>query len=172
MEFEHSFVYIFVVLNGLQGVFIFLFRCVLSEQVRSSMVSWVKQEGLAGLFFGIAHRRFSHRCDRSRNLSVTAASPSEDGDKQQLWYALSHHEAVNTTTSCDLIDGTVNGEATDENSSGCRQESDDNTSTKSSTAPEDSKWRNDGTCWSLVSVCRQVPVTRYPTIEEESDPDC
>ncbi|KAJ9588433.1 hypothetical protein L9F63_018166, partial [Diploptera punctata] len=58
MEFNHSFVYIFVVLNGCQGVFIFLFRCVLSEQVRHSVVSTVKRDG-----FIVFIKEFYLRCE-------------------------------------------------------------------------------------------------------------
>lgn len=37
-----------------QGMFIFLFRCVLSRQVRSSVASSVKKDGLVMLIWGLA----------------------------------------------------------------------------------------------------------------------
>nr|CAD7438097.1 unnamed protein product [Timema bartmani] len=86
MEYYPSFEYIFVILNGCQGVFIFLFRCLLNKQVRSSVLNEAKQRASIKKFNRVAGNRSSwyiaSQPPSIRHPSVGSGLGNSDSDSE------------------------------------------------------------------------------------------
>ncbi|XP_021912954.1 adhesion G protein-coupled receptor L3-like [Zootermopsis nevadensis] len=177
MEFNHSFVYVFVVLNGCQGLFIFLFRCVLSHQVRVSVTTRVKRDGFLELLRGLAMRCSPRPSDSTRTTATEHTDwVHDDRSNRPLWFVLTQGDkaAFNWESS---IRGSPDHTAVDK--SNCDQ--------TGSPCAESGKMNRESYEGSgnlgqrdicpAVSGCqnwsqRSVSASRCSTIDEEPDPDC
>ncbi|KDR22755.1 Latrophilin-2 [Zootermopsis nevadensis] len=200
MEFNHSFVYVFVVLNGCQGLFIFLFRCVLSHQVRVSVTTRVKRDGFLELLRGLAMRCSPRPSDSTRTTATEHTDwVHDDRSNRPLWFVLTQGDKAafnwgyTFKNNCLWLTIASNSERDVFSESSIRGSPDHTAVDKSncdqtgSPCAESGKMNRESYEGSgnlgqrdicpAVSGCqnwsqRSVSASRCSTIDEEPDPDC